>query len=57
MNQKYTLPRGRERRCDAIDEDKVSVGGIKFKSGSGIVDPFGDTFDISAKPENRDDEE
>ncbi len=57
LNQKYTLPSGKERRFDAIDEDKVSVGGIKFKSGSGIVDPFGDTFDISAKPENRDDEE
>ena len=57
LNQKYTLPSGKERRFDAIDEDKVSVGGIKFKSGSGIVDPFGDTLDISAKPENRDDEE
>ncbi len=57
LNQKYTLPSGKERRFDAIDEDKVSVGGIKFKPGSGIIDPFGDTFDISAKPENHDDEE
>ncbi len=57
LNQKYTLPSGKERRFDAIDEDKVSVGGIKFKSGSGIIDPFGNTFDISAKPENHDDEE
>lgn len=57
LNQKYTLPSGKERRFDAIDEDKVSVGGIRFKSGSGITDPFGDTFDVSAKPENRDDEE
>ena len=57
LNQKYTTASGKERHFDAIDEDKVSVGGIKFKSGSGIVDPFGDTFDISAKPENHDDEE
>ncbi len=57
LNQKYTTASGKERHFDVIDEDKVSVGGIKFKSGSGIVDPFGDTFDISAKPENHDDEE
>ena len=57
LNQKYTTPSGKKRNIAAVDESKVSVGGITFADGSGIVDPFGDTFDISAKPENRDDEE
>lgn len=57
LNQKYTTPSGKKRKIDAVDENKVSVGGITFADGSGIVDPFGDTLDISAKPENHDDEE
>lgn len=57
LNQKYTIPSGKKRKIDAVDENKVSVGGITFADGSGIVDPFGDTLDISAKPENHDDEE
>ena len=41
LNQKYTLPSGKEKHFDAIDESKVAVGGIRFKTGSGILDPFG----------------
>lgn len=40
-----------------MSENEVSVGGITFADGSRIVDPFGDTLDISAKPENHADEE
>lgn len=54
---KYTLPSGKNRTFDVVDEDKVAVGGITFADGSGIVDPFGDELDISAKPEIRKDEE
>lgn len=57
LNQKYTLPSGKNRTFDVVDEDKVAVGGITFADGSGIVDPFGDELDISAKPEIRKDEE
>lgn len=57
LNQKYTLPSGKNRTFDVVDEDKVGVGGITFADGSGIVDPFGDELDISAKPETRKDEE
>lgn len=57
LNQKYTLPSGKNRTFDVVDEDKVGVGGITFADGSGIVDPFGDELDISAKPEIRKDEE
>ena len=57
LNQKYTLPSGKNRTFDVVDEDKVAVGGITFADGSGIVDPFGDELDISAKPEIHKDEE
>lgn len=56
LNQKYSQPTGRKGKLEAIDESKVSVGGIHFSSGSGIMDPFGDVFSISNKAENSDEE-
>ena len=52
LNQKYTLPSGKDRVFDAIDESKVAVGGIRFKSGSGITDPFGN-IDVRSVAEAR----
>lgn len=40
VNQKYSKPSGKQRNIQKIDEDKVKVGGITFKDGSGIFDPF-----------------
>ncbi|MGN0744254.1 MAG: DUF2357 domain-containing protein [Christensenellales bacterium] len=57
LNQKYTLPSGKERNLEAVDESKVSVGGITFSKQSGVFDPFGDVFDVSAMPENGDEED
>ena len=52
LNQKYSLPSGKERRFDAVDESKVAVGGIRFKSGSGILDPFG-SVNLASAAETR----
>lgn len=57
LNQKYTLPSGKERNLEAVDESKVGVGGITFSKQSGVFDPFGDVFDVSAMPENGDEED
>lgn len=57
LNQKYTLPSGKERNLEAVDESKVGVGGITFSKQSGVFDPFGDVFDVSAMPENVDEED
>ena len=52
LNQKYTLPSGKEKHFDAIDESKVAVGGIRFKAGSGILDPFG-SVNLASAAETR----
>ena len=55
LNQKYSLPSGKNKNISAVDEDKVGVGGIHFKDG--IDDPFGDVFGVASKAEHKDDEE
>ncbi len=40
LNQKYSTPSGRKRNLTAVDERKVAVGGITFKDGSSIDDPY-----------------
>ena len=59
LNQKYSMPSGKDRVFDAIDESKVAVGGIRFKAGSGITDPFGsiDVKSVAEKKRTVDDEE
>lgn len=48
LNQKYSTPSGKQRHFDAIDENKVAVGGIRFADGSNVDDPFGGAFGITA---------
>lgn len=55
LNQKYSVPSGKNKNISAVDEDKVGVGGIHFKDG--IDDPFGDVFGVASKAEHKDDEE
>lgn len=40
LNQKYSTPSGRKKDLTAVDENKVAVGGITFKDGSSLDDPF-----------------
>lgn len=54
LNQKYSQPTGRKGKLEAVDENKVGVGGIHFSEGSGISDPFGDVFSVSTKAEKKD---
>lgn len=54
LNQKYSQPTGRKGKLEAVDEDKVGVGGIHFSSDSGITDPFGDVFSMTTKAEEKD---
>ncbi len=57
-NQKYSKPSGKAINLSAVDEDKVSVGGISFKKGSGIFDPFADpTASLENRAETSDDEQ
>lgn len=55
LNQKYSVPSGKNKNISAVDEDKVGVGDIHFKDG--IDDPFGDVFGVASKAEHKDDEE
>ncbi len=50
-NQKYSKPSGRQRNIEAVDESKVSIGGIRFAKGSGIEDPFADVFALGNRAE------
>ncbi len=54
VNQKYSKPTGRKLNLSAVDEDKVGIGGITFKDGSGIFDPFAlaPISDLSNKAED-----
>lgn len=40
LNQKYSTPSGKKKNLTAVDENKVAVGGITFKDGSSLDDPF-----------------
>lgn len=40
LNQKYSTPSGKNKNLTAVDENKVAVGGITFKDGSSLDDPF-----------------
>ncbi len=57
LNQKYSTPSGKNKHIEAVDENKVKVGGIRFKKDSGIVDPFGEIYDVSSAVEKHDDDE
>ena len=57
LKQKYSTPSGKNKVFGKVDEDKVGVGGIHFKDGSDVSDPFGSVFSVKSKAEHTDDEE
>ncbi len=48
LNQKYSTPSGKQRHFDAVDFNKVAVGGIHFSDGTSIDDPYGGAFGFTA---------
>lgn len=53
LNQKYSAPSGKKKNLTAVDENKVAVGGITFKDGSSLDNPFA-TGITANKAENYD---